>query len=97
MKMNELSMLLDDLISCGQKLTETAQALKEYYSSTNEDAPAKEEPKVAEPEPMENAPAEAPFPADTPTAAPRWRRYLHIICGFPRDIPRPPRRPERRR
>ena len=42
MKMNELSMLLDDLISCGQKLTETAQALKEYYSSTNEDAPTKE-------------------------------------------------------
>ena len=59
MKMNELYMLLDDLISCGQKLTETAQALKEYYSSTNEDVPAKEEPKAAEPEPIENAPAEA--------------------------------------
>lgn len=65
MKMNELSMLLDDLISCGQKLTETAQALKEYYSSTNEDAPTKEEPKAAEPEPVKNAPAEAEVKAYT--------------------------------
>lgn len=37
-KMKELSMLLDDLISCGEKLTETAQAFKDFYSST--DAPA---------------------------------------------------------
>lgn len=37
-KMKELSMLLDELISCGEKLTETAQALKDLYSST--DAPA---------------------------------------------------------
>lgn len=37
-KMKELSMLLDELISCGEKLTETAQALKDFYSST--DAPA---------------------------------------------------------
>ena len=65
MKMNELSMLLDDLISCGQKLTETAQALKEYYSSTNEDAPTKEEPKAAEPKPVETAPAEAEVKAYT--------------------------------
>lgn len=65
MKMNELSMLLDDLISCGQKLTETAQALKEYYSSTNEDAPTKEEPKAAEPEPVESAPAGAEVKAYT--------------------------------
>ena len=32
-KMSELSMLLDDLIDCGRKLTETAQALKDFYSS----------------------------------------------------------------
>ena len=56
MKMNELSMLLDDLICCGRKLTETAQALKDYYSSANEDAPTKEEPKAADPEPVETAP-----------------------------------------
>lgn len=37
-KIKELSMLLDELISCGEKLTETAQALKDFYSST--DAPA---------------------------------------------------------
>ena len=38
-KMSELSMLLDDLIDCGRKLTETAQALKDFYSSPDE-APA---------------------------------------------------------
>ena len=29
--MSDLTLLLDDLISCGNKLTETAQALKDYY------------------------------------------------------------------
>ena len=38
--MSDLTTLLDDLISCGNKLTETAQALKEYYSAP---APAEEE------------------------------------------------------
>ncbi len=38
--MKELTTLLDDLISCGNKLTETAQALKDYYSAP---APAEEE------------------------------------------------------
>lgn len=58
--MNELSMLLDELITCGNKLTETAQALKDYYSAPTEakeekpkksakkEAP-KEEPKAEEP------------------------------------------------
>ena len=39
--MSDLTLLLDDLISCGNKLTETAQALKDYYS-----APAPTEEKV---------------------------------------------------
>lgn len=40
-KMSELSMLLDDLIDCGRKLTETAQALKDFYSSPDEEPTAK--------------------------------------------------------
>jgi hypothetical protein len=46
--MDELMKLLDDLIVCGMKLTETAQALKDYYHSQAENVPketAKEEPK----------------------------------------------------
>lgn len=38
-KMNELSMLLDDLITCGTKLAETAIALKEFYSSGTAEQP----------------------------------------------------------
>lgn len=37
-KMSELSVLLDDLIQCGEKLTETGKALKTFYSSTDEPA-----------------------------------------------------------
>lgn len=40
--------LLDDLIACGMKLTETAQALKDYYHSQAENVPketASKEPK----------------------------------------------------
>ena len=37
-KMSELSMLLDDLIQCGEKLAETGKALKTFYSSTDEPA-----------------------------------------------------------
>ncbi len=41
--MDELINLLDNLISCGLKLTETAEAIKNYYKTS-----AKEEPKTAE-------------------------------------------------
>ena len=58
--MKELTTLLDDLISCGNKLTETAQALKDHYSAP---APAEEEkPKkpakkeTPKEEPKEDAP-----------------------------------------
>ena len=61
--MSDLTLLLDDLISCGNKLTETAQALKDYYSApatTEEKAekPKKEKPKKDTPkeEPKEDAP-----------------------------------------
>ena len=49
-KMNELSMLLDNLIECGETLTETARALKAFYSSDNEHsaAPAKPLPPTEE-------------------------------------------------
>ena len=56
--MSDLTLLLDDLISYGNKLTETAQALKDYYSApapteekvekTKKETP-KEEPKEDEP------------------------------------------------
>lgn len=39
-KMSELSMMLDDLIACGTKLAETAGALKEFYSSDEQEQPA---------------------------------------------------------
>lgn len=42
-KMNELSMILDNMIACGNRLIETANALKDFYSSTAEvkEAPTK--------------------------------------------------------
>ena len=58
--MIDLTTLLDDLISCGNKLTETAKALKDYYSApahAEEEKPKKstkkETPKA---EPKEDAP-----------------------------------------
>lgn len=53
-KMSELSMLLDDLTECGRKLTETAQALKDFCSSPDEEPAAKPAPKSKKkaPEPV---------------------------------------------
>ena len=42
-KMSELSAMIDNLISCGETLAETGRALKEFYSGTEEVAPAKSE------------------------------------------------------
>ena len=39
-KMNELSAMLDSLISCGETLAETGRALRDFYSNTEEAAPA---------------------------------------------------------
>ncbi len=46
-KMSELSQVLDDLISCGEKMIQTANAIKECF--TAEDAPAAEPEKKAKP------------------------------------------------
>ena len=54
--MSDLTTLLDDLISCGNKLTETVQTLKYYYSapaSAEEEKPKKSTKKEA---PKEDAP-----------------------------------------
>lgn len=42
-KMSELSMLLDSLIECGEKLTETAKGLKAFYTDTGEPEPQQPE------------------------------------------------------
>jgi len=55
-KMSELSMLLEDLIECGNKLTKTAQALKDFYSDTEETIPA-ETPKAKTKATKKEAPA----------------------------------------
>ena len=48
MKMNELSQALDELVSCGEALIRTANAIREMFTSEPEDqtvpAPAAEEP-----------------------------------------------------
>ena len=55
-KMSELSVMIDNLISCGETLAETGRALKEFYSGTEEAAPAKPEKKTKKQDP---APTEA--------------------------------------
>ncbi len=55
-KMSELSAMIDNLISCGETLAETGRALKEFYSGTEEAAPAKPEKKTKK---QDLAPAEA--------------------------------------
>lgn len=58
MKMKELSAILEELISCSMKLTETAQALKDYYSSTTEGEPSTNTKPVKEEKAAEETPAE---------------------------------------
>lgn len=56
-KMSELSMLLDSLIECGEKLTETAKGLKDFYTDTGEPEQPEKPNKVAAPKPeSENKP-----------------------------------------
>lgn len=55
-KMSELSQVLDDLISCGEKMIQTANAIKECFS---EEAPA------AEPEKKSKAPKKEKAPEKT--------------------------------
>lgn len=46
-KMNELSLAIDDLIDCGERLIKTGNALKAFYSDENNEKAPK---KPAEPE-----------------------------------------------
>ena len=57
-KMSELSQVLDDLVACGEKMIQTANALRECFTSDDAPAakpekkekPAKKEAKAPEPE-----------------------------------------------
>ena len=80
-KMSELSMLLDDLIQCGEKLTETGKALKAFYSSTDEPTATPEktgkkqsakaaQPPEAKPQGTLPEPEAAPQVAEQPAPAP---------------------------
>lgn len=63
-KMSELSMILDDLITCGTKLAETARALKEFYSSDEQEQPAPDKKTSGKKtSKKQEAPAQAPDPA----------------------------------
>jgi len=53
-KMSELSQVLDDLISCGEKMIQTANAIKEIFSA---DVPATEPVKEDKPEKAPATPA----------------------------------------
>ena len=55
-KMSELSQVLDDLISCGEKMIQTANAIKECFS---EESPAAEPEKKAKAAKKEKAPEPA--------------------------------------
>ncbi len=70
-KMSELSMLLDDLIQCGEKLTETGKALKAFYSSTDEPAATPEKAgkrQSAKPAPLPEAKSQDNLPEAEPQA-----------------------------
>lgn len=71
-KMSELSMLLDDLIECGNKLTKTAQALKDFYSDTEETIPT-ETPKAKTKATKKEAPAPEPEAIAKP-ATPTYKK-----------------------
>ena len=81
-KMSELSAMIDNLISCGETLAETGRALKEFYSGTEEAAPAKPEKKTKKQDP---APAEA--------ESKRSRRPLQSRCQSDRSEVRQRRQP----
>lgn len=69
-KMNELSMLLDDLITCGTKLAETAMALKEFYSSGTAEQPVPDR----KPSSTKKSPKKQESPAQTPDPAKEYSK-----------------------
>ena len=49
-KMSELAMVLDELAACGEKLTETARAIRRMFMEAEEPEQTQEQPAQAEPE-----------------------------------------------
>ena len=43
-KMSELSQMLDEMIACGEGMIKAANAIKDIFSSTEEDNPKKKNP-----------------------------------------------------
>ncbi len=64
-KMNELSLLLDEMIEAGNKMVETAEAIKEYFSAAPTKPECKKPVKSKEPEP-EPEPTPEPKPEAKP-------------------------------
>lgn len=57
-KMSELSLVLDDMITCGENMIKAANALKEIFSSTTEETTAAPSVKTDKPaEPAAESPA----------------------------------------
>lgn len=70
-KMSELSMMLDDLIACGTKLAETAMALKDFYSSDEQEQPAPDKKTSGKKaSKKQESPAQAPDPDPAPQPEP---------------------------
>ncbi|MCF0261219.1 MAG: DNA ligase [Erysipelotrichaceae bacterium] len=70
-KMNELSQILEEMITAGEKLIETANALKDYFSETEQEAETvkKEAAPQKEAQPKEEKTPEAPTPTKTDVRA----------------------------
>jgi len=58
-KMNELSLLLDEMIEAGNKMVEAAEAIKEYFSAAPTEPEHKKPVKSKEPEPTPEPKPEA--------------------------------------
>ena len=74
-RMSELSMMLDDLIACGTKLAETARALKEFYSSDEQEQPAPDKKTSGKKaSKKQESPAQTPDPAPQPEPAKEYSK-----------------------
>lgn len=62
-KMSELSQVLDELISCGEKMIQTANAIKECFTEEAEPGAPAAEPKKAKPVKEEAKAPEATAPS----------------------------------
>lgn len=60
-KMNELSVLLEELIACGNTLAKTAERMKKFYSGTEDAVPKTKRKTTANPEPDGNSAESTPY------------------------------------